>query len=724
MKISPHSPAAKAVAALLIGVGAAAVVLAVQATGIMDGFRFKVLDLLFQQATPARPPHPDIVVVAVDQPSLEFFQQQSITWPWPRQMYAPIVDYCKAAGARAVIFDVLFTEGSSYGADDDQLLAQSIREAGNVILPFFLSRNPKKDPVPGMASLAGRCLNVTGNSCLPDPGYASLVCPLSPLAAAAQALGNVESRPDSDGVYRRLPLIVPYQEKWWPQLGVAAYLSRLAAPCLTWRGASLHIGVAASADGTGGLPIPLLSDGLFLINFRGGPQPFRRYAAANVIQSFVQVQAGEPPVYPLSDFAGKWVFVGFTAPGLYDLKPTPLSPIFPGVEIQATLLANLLDRDFLVPVAAAVLVSVTVGVSLAAAFTVFFSPRLPVILLALAVYGGLLTGSGVLLFRHGFWLDLISPLLALVFSYTASAAYSYSTEGRQKREIRRVFSHYMSDLLIADILKNPDKLHLGGERRELTLFFSDLAGFTSISEKLSPEELVHLLNDYLSQMTDIILAHGGIIDKYEGDAIMAFWGAPVALPDHAARACLAALEQQRRLAELRGQWLARGLPEISARMGINTGEVIVGNMGSSTRFDFTVIGDAVNLASRLEGANKSYGTGILISETTAAQARGQVELRELDLIAVKGRAAPVRVYEVLAPSGQLSPPMAAARDLFARGLALYRRQRWDEAQAVFAQVMEIIPGDPPAAAFLSRCRSLTGQELGPDWDGVYRLTTK
>jgi len=719
-KPTPQSSAAKLVTALLLGCAVAALVLAVDAVGTLEGFRLKALDLLYRKAAPARPPHPDIVVVAVDQASVEFYQDQGITWPWPRQMYAPIVDYCTAAGAQGVVFDVLYTEASSYGAEDDQTLAHSLKQAGNATLAFFLSRSPRKEPAPGGSHLPGICLNLTGPPCLDDPGYASLICPIPPLAAAARGLGNVENRPDPDGVFRSLPLAVPFGGKWWPQLALAAYLSQFPDPCLSWQGHSLRLTPEPTATG---IDLPLLPDGRFLLHFRAGEQPFRRFSAANVIQSYCQWQAGEAPIYPLSDFAGKWVLVGFTAAGLYDLKPTPLSPICPGVEIQATLLANLLDRDFLVPVSRPALMAITLAVSAAAAVTVGFG-SLPVISAALAGFFVLLAGGGALLFRHGLWLDLVPPMLALVFSYIASAAYSYSTEGRQKREIRRVFSHYMSDLLISDILKHPDKLHLGGERRELTLFFSDLAGFTSISEQLSPEELVHLLNDYLSHMTDIILAHGGIIDKYEGDAIMAFWGAPVAMPDHAARACLAAWAQQQRLTELRREWSSRGLPEISARMGINTGEVIVGNMGSSTRFDFTVIGDAVNLASRLEGANKSYGSGILISDTTAAQVQGQVELRELDLITVKGREAPVRVYEVLGPAGQLSPAMAQARERFARGLALYRAQRWDEAQAVFAQVLEAVPGDPPATAFRSRCQNLAGQDLGPDWDGVYRLTTK
>ena len=250
-------------------------------------------------------------------------------------------------------------------------------------------------------------------------------------------------------------------------------------------------------------------------------------------------------------------------------------------------------------------------------------------------------------------MDGILLAFSSALSFAMSTAFNYATEGRQRRQIKDMFSRYMSDLLIQDLLKNPGKLRLGGERKVLTVLFSDLAGFTSISEKLSPEEVVTLLNLYLTAMTDIILASGGIIDKYEGDAIMAFWGAPVQEEDHAARACLAALENQARLATLRQELAQMGLPPVYSRIGINTGEMIIGNLGSSQRFDFTVIGDSVNLASRLEGAGKEYGTSILISEETYRRAREAVEVRELDLLQVKGKELPVRIYELLGKRGGL-----------------------------------------------------------------------
>jgi adenylate cyclase len=418
------------------------------------------------------------------------------------------------------------------------------------------------------------------------------------------------------------------------------------------------------------------------------------------------------------------VFVGFTAPGLFDLKPTPVSSVTPGMSVHATLLANLLHRDFRVRISPRLALGLALVLALAMSVTVLLVPGLWQLALLLLAYGGALAFLVFISFRNNLWMDGVLLASSLGLSFAVSTVFSYATEGRQKRQIKQAFSHYMSDLLIQDVLKHPEKLRLGGEKRVLTVFFSDLAGFTSMSEKLTPEEVVTLLNRYLTAMTDIILASGGIIDKYEGDAIMAFWGAPLPQEDHAARGCLAALENQARLAELREEFIRTGLPPVFARIGLNTGEMIIGNLGSSQRFDFTVIGDSVNLASRLEGAGKEYGTAILISEETYRQAQAAVEVRELDLLQVKGKQLPVRIYELIAKKGGLDPGQERICELFAEGLSLYRKQEWDEAVRRFQQVLELKPEDGPAKTFIRRCQSYKGNPPGPGWDGVYRLTTK
>jgi adenylate cyclase len=282
----------------------------------------------------------------------------------------------------------------------------------------------------------------------------------------------------------------------------------------------------------------------------------------------------------------------------------------------------------------------------------------------------------------------------------------------------------MSDLLIQDLLKHPEKLRLGGERQVLTVFFSDLAGFTTLCEKLAPEEVVTLLNHYLTAMTELILSSGGIIDKYEGDAIMAFWGAPVSQEDHAIRACLAALDNQSRIVELREEFTRMGLPPVHARIGINTGEMIIGNLGSTQRFDFTVIGDSVNLASRLEGAGKEYGTSIIISEETYRQAQNRVEVRELDLLQVKGKDQPIRIYELLARKGEIGETALRKRDLFAQGLGMYRNRQWADAMRLFENVLTLDAHDGPAGRFVERCQHFHKNPPGLDWSGVHRLLIK
>ena len=335
--------------------------------------------------------------------------------------------------------------------------------------------------------------------------------------------------------------------------------------------------------------------------------------------------------------------------------------------------------------------------------------------LALA-YLGLVVGA----FHVGWWADPVLPGVALGLSFALAAAFSYATEGRQKLYIRRMFGQYMSETVINHLLEHPEKLQLGGERRRVTLFFSDLAGFTTISERLSPETVVSLLNDYLSRMTEIILEEAGTVDKFEGDAIMAFWGAPLDQPDQAARACRAALRQQAALKELNRQFTGLNLPPLSMRIGLHTGDAIVGNLGSEKRFDYTVIGDTVNLASRLEGVNKFYGSHIMASEVTVAACAGAVEFRELDLVAVKGKEQAVRVFEVLGLTGELEPEVIRRRQDFAQALELYRQRRFPEALAGFEAIGAAAPEDGPARTYRDRCRRFQEAPPPADWDTVFR----
>jgi adenylate cyclase len=329
-------------------------------------------------------------------------------------------------------------------------------------------------------------------------------------------------------------------------------------------------------------------------------------------------------------------------------------------------------------------------------------------------------GLSVLAFHFSWWADPVLPGFGLVASFALATAYSYATEGRQKLHIRRMFGQYMSEAVINHLLEHPEKVQLGGERRQVTLFFSDLAGFTTISERLDPETVAGLLNDYLSAMTEIILDEEGTVDKFEGDAIMAFWGAPLDQPDQAFRACRAAVRQQAALAELNQRFAELDLPPLGMRIGLHTGEAIVGNLGSARRFDYTVIGDTVNLASRLEGLNKFYGSRTMASEATVIACDGGIEFRELDLVAVKGKEHAVRVFEVLGLTDVLPPEAGWRRQEFAHGLEMYRQGRFHEAQVFFETILAQHPEDGPAKIFLDRCYHFQIDPPPDSWDTVFR----
>ncbi|MBW1992234.1 MAG: adenylate/guanylate cyclase domain-containing protein, partial [Deltaproteobacteria bacterium] len=413
-------------------------------------------------------------------------------------------------------------------------------------------------------------------------------------------------------------------------------------------------------------------------------------------------------------------------------------------ELHATLLDNLLQGDFLVPAPDWLLWLWTGLLAAAVSLAVLFTSGAGPPLLAFALLGVSHVGLAAGLFRCSWWLDPLLPGVALAGAFALTAVYSYATEGRQKQAIRRMFAHYMSEAVINHLLAHPEKLKLGGERRRVTLFFSDLAGFTTMSERLDPEAVVAVLNEYLSRMTEIILEEAvvavlneylsrmteiileemGTVDKFEGDAIMAFWGAPLDQEDQAERACRAALRQQAALADLNRHLKARRLPALSMRIGLHTGEAIVGNLGSQSRFDYTVIGDTVNLASRLEGLNKFYGTAILASEATVKACVQAVEFLELDKVAVKGREEPVTVYAVLALSGGLTPAQQAARREFQAGLEMYRQRQFEAAAHHFRRAMEHWPEGAPAQVFLERCRQGLEAPPPPEWDAVFRPEQK
>jgi len=354
-------------------------------------------------------------------------------------------------------------------------------------------------------------------------------------------------------------------------------------------------------------------------------------------------------------------------------------------------------------------------------------PRFRALKGALVMFGASVFYLGLVFFlfsKKGIWIDVVGPMGIVVIGYLAVTVYNYVAEEQEKGFIRGAFGQFLSPAVVDQLIGHPEMLQqLGGESKVMTAFFSDVAGFTSISEALGPQRLVLLLNDYLEKMTNIITHYEGTVDKFEGDAVIAFYGAPLELEDHAERACLACLDMQAELVTLRKKWREEGYPELFVRMGVNSGQMMVGNMGSYTRMDYTMLGDAVNVAARLEPLNKIYHTYTMIGEDTYKAAESVIEVRELDTVRVVGRADPLAVYELLCRKGELDGTLREMLEMYYRALALYKERRWDEAIAAFGEVLSL-GKDGPSQTYLERCKAFRVNPPAEDWDGVYNVETK
>lgn len=709
-----------------------------------EKLELKALDTMFQLREDVAPTSPDerIEIVVVDDEGYEYFDNYSyvrpgfpdVPFPWPRFFYARLVDYMHAAGARVVFFDFLFSGLSPYDlaeVPDAEQFATSCEGAGNVYQSLLFGEPEGWGEIEAetrvfledlrAARLADYDLELLhrhrlGGGVEPSRSFEKVQLPLEQLAAAAHGLGAVNADIDPDGVVRRVRPLVGYGDGTYPSIQLALARDVLGVE-----------EVAQDSSGDlllGDLRVPLGEDGCMLVNWHGGAQTYPYHSMHKFVE---QVGAFETVEFePDPRFAGKIVLVGTSATGLADLKANPFGSRFPGVEAHAAALDNLLNGDFLrhgslgLRLGWTALLLLVAGQALARRQAAATGVVVLLVLLALQ----LVLGFGAFV-RLGLWVDQVIPVVGLVLLFAGAQTLQYFTEGRQKRAIRGAFQRYLPPSVVDEVLKVPlDELKLGGDRRELTVFFSDIRGFTGISETLAPEELVSMLNVYLGEMTDIISRNHGTLDKYIGDSIMAFWGAPLPVEQPAVAACMSALENHERLAELREEFRARGLPELYARIGINTGPMLVGNMGSDQHFSYTVMGDAVNLASRLEGAGKQYGVSILIGSATHEAAREHIEVREIDLIRVKGKAAPERVFELLARRGELSEAQERLRGAFLAGLEAYRARDWAAATARFEAALEIEPGDGPSRVYLERCRLYTDEPPPADWDGVFVMATK
>lgn len=425
------------------------------------------------------------------------------------------------------------------------------------------------------------------------------------------------------------------------------------------------------------------------------------------------------------DLADKVLYVGLTATATHDYNPMPFSPRYPMVGLHVNAANTILTGQFIreVPAWAGLLIALACALLLA-----MVTPHLHPLAgsgFFLGVTGAYIGFAYISFARLGLWLPVVAPSVTVVTTYIVIVTHKFLLEQREKRRVRSAFSTYVAPAVVNEVLRHPEMLRLGGERREMTVSFGDLWGFTAISERSSPEELVRLLNEYFDAMTDAVFRHGGTLDKYEGDGIMAFWGAPMADDDHAYHCCCTALDSMHHLETvLRPKWTSEGKPLLRMRIGINSGPMIVGNMGSVKRMDYTVTGDAVNLAARLEAANKQYGTAIMISEHTRKGLAGRLVDRELDSLRVVGKHEPVRIYEVLGRPGEVSAEKNAIVAAYNEGLTHYKARDWRPAVEAFSAAVSMEEEDGPSRTYLDRCRRYLEDPPPPDWDGVWVLTSK
>ncbi len=673
-------------------------------TGLFNMFELKAFDLFSRLLNPEKSSG-DIVIVQVDQQSIDGLSKEGVNWPWPRQIYAPIVEYLSEADA--VFMDILYTEPSSYGMEDDRIFAEAVKKASNVYMALFLT-DKKKGLTENDKEFIERI--TIKEKISPAAAFNSALTPVDMLKSSAKGAGNVTIPPDEDGVYRKIPLVFQTDNYTIPHF-VLGYL--IQDGTVTIKNGSVY---------AGGTKISL-ERGNMQLRYRKGREPFQSLSAAGVLKSAVDSIESKEPSIKKEYFRGKKIFIGLTAAGLYDLKPTSMSSVSTGVLIHAATLDNILNKSFFRPVNKAfvilfaLLICIFINYSVLRQYSIYMN-------LGVFLAAGLIIFSiSALLFKSGFYMHILPPFSSLVASFIIATVYSYATEGKERRFVRRAFSQYMDETIVDYILKNPSVIKPGGQRKHMTVFFTDIAGFTTIAERLPVEETAKILHTVLNEFTEVIIKNKGVIDKYIGDAIMAFWGAPVDAKTDEINACRAALQCIAALDEINKGFEKEGVSRINMRIGIHSGDAIVGNLGSDRLFDYTVIGDTVNLASRLESVNKVFGTRIIISEDAQSRTEGIFLSRALGLVEVKGKSRPVRIFELIAENEKINQNKGEAVLLFNEGMRLFNEKKLEDAQRIFKRILENNPDDGTAEFYRKRCAHLIENPGAPDWN-IIKLTEK
>ena len=718
-------------------------------TPLLDLVELKTYDLRMSSRA-ARPPSPAVALAVIDEKSLE----REGRWPWPRSRIAALVDILSRDGAKVIGFDVAFVEPDensqlrlvselahelearkALSPQVASLLAEARRRTDNdlalagalaasrakVVLGYFFQETatdlgyqispselrrrlaaiaPSRYPLVRFRTPDASIKPVTG-------AYAPEVN-LGVLVRSAASSGYFSMRNDRDGVLRWMPMAIRFGDELFPPLPVLCAWHYLERPELV-----VQIGPhGMEGIRMGERRIPTDESGRLLVNYPGRAKTFPHFSASDILRGTV----------PPGTFRDRIVLVGAAAVGTYDIKSTPVDPVYPGLEVHAAVIDNILRSDFLARPLWSDIYDLA-AIALLPALVALAMRRIGVVRgLAFAVaLGAAYVGVAIWMFAQlHVWLNLVYPVLAVALTFVALGTHYYVTEQRERQRIKATFKQYLTPDVMEEMLQDPDRLQLGGEEKALTVLFCDLEGFTEFAERSTPGELIGILGEYYNRMTEEVFAQRGTLIQYTGDELLALYGAPIEQADHAHRACATALALREARRALGDRWEAEGKPRLKARTGINSGPMLVGNLGSKYRFSYSALGDNVNLGSRLEGLNKIYGTEILLGENTARVVDADFRLREIDLVRVKGRREAVRIHELLGPAGTTLPEaQEEALRQYAAGLEAYRAQRWDEALAIFMRALALWPADGPAQTMALRCHAYKARSPLGDWDGIF-----
>ena len=674
----------------------------------------RLSDVRFRQRGEVQP-NENIAIIAIDEKSINEIGR----WPWSRDKIAEIVNSLNEYNAGIVSFDVVFSEEQDNLPDAK--LGKAIDSSDNVILGYFFRDDSTDAPDTVSLDIHERSkIKLVKLSDDADPGtvkkFDSAEFNIPVIGKNARGFGFFNIIPDNDGIYRHAPLIINFNGTFYPSLNLISLKHFLNKEILL----SLD-DFGVSAVMLNKLRIPADERGRLLLNYYGKSGKFNTYSAVDVLNNQV----------PRENLEGKLLFLGATEIGIADIRATPFDPVSPGVEIQATAASNLLDGNFLIKDGSTRAVDLLI---------IFLLPLLLAIILS--AVKKTLSGFLILVFflisffainiflfsGYNIMLSLLYPVFPLAMTYVFYEVYRNVVVERKSKFLKNAFSSYVSGDVVEEIIKDPDRLQLGGDRKKVTLLFSDIRGFTSLAEKISPEQLVTLLNEYLTPMTEIVMKNNGTLDKFIGDAVMAIYGAPIELPDQALRACVTANEMINKLKEINESWTERNLPNISIGIGINTGDSIVGNMGANVRFDYTAIGDEVNLAARIEGLTKFYGVNIIVSESTknevdqyGAGSRYSFNFRELDSVRVKGKKLPVTLYELLDEGNK---EFELVKESYSKALLLYKNREFQKSLDLFTNILGELRSDKASEIYIARCMDYLEKPPPDDWDYVYIAESK